>query len=330
MTFKCGCLFLLLAFFMLFIGTAAAVEEITVEDSEYFSFEAPDGLCISGFDADHISPDFNYSAVMNSYGEIYTLNITGYKNWYGRWYFDISMLYPNGTVASKSLSTTAISSRTCDISVQYAFTNTESLEWANVDLYVGLLPLTASFTNLVSGDENSTFADTYDDEYYYTRLKFSHITYTCDSPADLTIYCSTNEEFEEQVSESISAYLKEELGDVFSWSWSMILTFVEKIPGVGPYLASILEIAALTIDAIVFYFDLLLIEYPETTFLTIESFILGSAFCRRGNFWTKINRVCNAHLKIIELFINLAEAGVNMMSKIISAVADAINALKPV
>jgi hypothetical protein len=320
----------LLLIFAFLIGPAAAVEEIHQENIEYFSLEAPDGLCISGFDADSISPDFNYSTVMNSYGETYTLNITGTKNWYGRWYFDVALLYPNGTVVNKSLSTTAISARTCDISVQYAFTNTESLEWANVDLYVGLLPLTASFTNPVSGDQNSTFADIYDDEYYYTRLMFSQIEFTCDSPADLTVYCSTEEEFQQQVNESISAYANELVGDAFSWTWDMVLTFVGKIPGVGPYLASVLEISAITLNAIIFYFDLLLIQYPETTFLTVESFILANAFCRRGNFWVKINRVCNSHIKLIELFIDLVQAGVNIISRIISAVADAINALKPV
>ncbi|WP_440947889.1 hypothetical protein ACSAZL_06490 [Methanosarcina sp. T3] len=330
--FFCLILFILLA---AALPTASAVQEIEVEDSEYFSLDAPDGLCISGFDADHISPDFNYSTVMNSYGEIYTLNITGYKNWYGRWYFDISMLYPNGTTVNKSLSTTAIASRTCDISVQYALSNTEyysDLEWANVDVYVGLLPLTASFTNPVSGDINSSLAGIFDDEYYYTRLKFSHITYTCDSPADLTIYCSTDEEFQDQVNEDITAYAKELAGNYFDWTWDAILSFVELIPYVGDDLVTAMLIASYIIDEVFFYFNLLFIEYVEATLLTLEFFIFSYAIInnKRRQPVNIVKAVVEYHMAAWSFIIGIALMAINLVLSIIVAVANCVLGLKPI
>jgi len=234
------------------------------------------------------------------------------KNW-GWWTFDLTLRNPNGTIETTQLETFAPLVTDYDIHLQYYFLEGDST--FDLDIYAALLPLSATFQ---TSDPTAS-----------NILSFSEISGSSTGYFNLVLYAVTDEEYQEQVDNALGLQLEHAIGEVFSWTWDMVLSFVEKIPGIGPYLAAVLEIAAIALDAIIFYFDLLLIEYPETTFLTIESFILGSAFCRRGNFWTKINRVCNAHLKIIELFINLVEAGVNMMSKIISAVADAINALKP-
>ena len=321
MNFKCGCLFLLLAFFMLFIGTAAAVEEITQEQIKTFSLEAPDGLTFTGVSVSNIDPNSNTTVYLDSYGDIYVLKVNSTKSYLSKWNFNISLTSPNGTTQYTSLSSIAPLATDFDLEIQYFWDSTFDNVF-DIDIYTAIIPLSATLT---TGDPTVP-ANLPEHEV----LQFTTVSATSTCYFDLVLYVASYKEFLEQVNNNLWAPASEIVSDTFNWAWDMVLTFVEKIPGVGPYLSSVLTLAALTIDAIVFYFDLLLIEYPETTFLTIESFILGSAFCRRGNFWTKINRVCNAHLKIIELFINLAEAGVNMMSKIISAVADAINALKPV
>lgn len=324
--------FILLLLLAAAVSPASAVEEIHIEDSTSYSLSAPDDLCISGFDADSILPDFNYSAVMNSYGDMYTLNITGTKNWYGRWNFNVSMTDPNGTTTSKHLSTVALAARTCDISVQYAFTNTAPLEWANVDLYVGLLPLRASFTNLLSADPNSTLAGVFDDELYYTRLMFSNLTYACDSPADLTIYCSTEEEFQQQVKESISAYAKELSGDFFTWSWNAILRFVSMIPFIGDDLVTAILIASYIIDEIFFYFNLFFIQYVETTILTLEFFIVTYSLHRtKTRSPVKlVKNVVSDHIAVFEFIIEKARFAIDLLIRIVHAIASIVQSLKPI
>lgn len=318
---KCSCLFLLLAFFLLFTGTAAAVEEIEQDHIKTFSIEAPDGLTFTGVSISNIDPNSNTTVYLDSYGDIYTLNVNSSKSYLSKWNFDISLTSPNGSVQYTSLSSIAPLAFDYDLEIQY-FWDSSFDNIFDIDVYTGILPLSATLT---TGDPTVSA-----NLPEYQTLQFINVAVTSSNYFDLVLYAATYEEYLEQANNNLWAPAEEYVSDTFSWAWDMVLSFVEKIPGVGPYLASVLEIAALAIDAIIFYFDLLLIDYPETTFLTVESFVLASAFCRRGNFWTKINRVCNAHLKIIELFIHLVEAGVNMISKIISAVADAINALKPV
>lgn len=318
MTFKRSCLFLLLVLVFL-IGPAAAVEEIQQDHIKSFSIEAPDGLIFSGIDLQNIDADSNTTLYLYQPTGLYTLKINSTKTYGSYWNFDIELMSPNGSVQTKSISKVAIVPNNYDLHVQYFWTTwNETLidESYDIDIYTSIVPLSVSFL---------TFQP-----IGYQVENFYKIDAESTSYFDMILYAVTGEELEAQQENDILASYSESINDLFSWTWDMVLTFVGKIPGVGPYLASILQIAAITIDAIVFYFDLLFVEYPETTFLTVESFVLASAFCRRGNFWVKINRVCNAHLKIIETFLDLAEAGVNIMSKIISAVADAINALKPV
>ncbi len=312
MTFRRGCLFLLLIFVFL-IGPAAAVEEIHQDHIKTFSIEAPDGLMFSGFTASNLEADTNNTYTLDAYGKIYTLDVNCSKS-YGWWTFDLALKNPNGTTETTQLESFAPLATDYDIHLQYYFLEGDST--FDLDIYTALIPLSATF--LTSDPTASEI------------ISFSDISASSTGYFDLVLYAVTDEEFQEQIDNALGLQLEHAVGDVFSWTWDMVLTFVGKIPGVGPYLASVLEIAAIALDSIIFYLDLLLIQYPETTFLTVESFILANAFCRRGNFWVKINRVCNSHVRIIELFIDLVQAGVNIISRIISAVADAINALKPV
>lgn len=312
MTFRRGCLFLLLIF-IFFTGTAAAVEEIHQDHIKTFTVEAPDGLMFSGFTASNLEANTNNTYTLDAYGKIYTLDINCSKNW-GWWNFDLALENPNGTIETTQLDCFAPLATDYDVHLQYYFLEGDST--FDLDIYTALIPLSATFLT-----SDPTASDI---------ISFSEISVSSTGYFDLVLYAVTEEEFQEQVDNALGLQLEHAVGEVFSWTWDMVLTFVGKIPGVGPYLSSVLEISAIALDSIIFYLDLLLIEYPETTFLTMESFILANAFCRRGNFWVKINRVCNSHVKLIELFIDLVQSGVNIISRIISAVADAINALKPV
>jgi len=320
-----GCLFLLLSFLLL-TGTAAAIEEIKQENVYSFDLSTPDGLVLSGMTAEDITPDANSTFVLNAYGDEYTLYVNSTRTLHANWLFDIKLRSPNGSIETTQLKTIQPFATNYDIHLQYY-----ALEWDSVfdiDVYTGILPLSASLQ--AQSSTGADYAALLPGSSTYTTTAFSQISGTSTQPMTVTLYAYNQEEFEDQLYGDLSTALYDAVGDAFSWSWDMVLAFVEKIPGVGPYLASILIIAALTIDSIIFYVDLVLIEYPETTFLTVESFILASAFTRKGKFWTKINRVCEAHVKIIEFSISLIESGVNIFSKIVGAIASIISALKPI
>lgn len=326
--------FLIFLIFFLFISPAGAVEEISQDTVKSFSFSVngSEGIFITGFDANNIGPNFNYSATFDNYGYIYQLDIISSKSW-GWWDFDVSLTNPNGTVETQHLKEFAPVIQCCDIHFQHALSNTDMLEFTDVDIYTGFIPLTASFTNPISSD--SDLADILPDEYSYERLAFSEVIFCCTNYADVIAYVSTYEEFEAQKQESISAYANELLSDVFSWTWDHIISFVEKIPGIGPQFATALIISTFIISEIFFYFNLLFIEYIETTILTIEFFIMTYTIrmtrardpIRYALLLVK-NTVQN-HITIVEFIIDKSTLAVTLVMRIISAVAGAINAIKP-
>ncbi|WP_269849048.1 hypothetical protein [Methanosarcina horonobensis] len=205
--------------FIFFTGTAAAVEEITQEHIKSFSLEAPEGLSLSGVELYNLDPNSNTSIVLNNYGEIYTLQINSTKNWGFWWNFDVSLTTPNGSIEHKTLKSGTLTALNYDVHIQYywqALNSSVETSYFDIDLYTGILPLEATLQ-----DYNPTKT---------TPLQFSQVSATSTSYYDLICYAVTPEEFEKQLNNDPLAPLTELTGDFFSWSWSMILSFVEKNP----------------------------------------------------------------------------------------------------
>ena len=309
---------LFLSFFFL-ISNAAAVEDIHQDHIKNFSLQAPEGLSLSGVELYNLAPDSNVSLVLDNYGELYTLQINSTRSFFSWWNFDVSLTNPNGTTEHKTLKSLAPVAYNYDVHVQYfwqGFNNTIDTSYFNIDLYTGVLPL-----NCMLNEYNPTASK---------ALQFSQISTSSDSYYDLVCYAVNAEEFEKQFNNDPLAPLFELTGDFFSWTWENIIILIEKIPGVGVHLAAVLLLTAMTIDSIIFYTKLLFIDYSETTFLTIEFFILSYSFTKRGTFWTKLKRVVESHVKVVEMTISMAQATVHLFSSIVSTIAAAINALKPV
>jgi hypothetical protein len=309
------------------IAPAAAVETIVQQNIQQFNVGAPENHVISGVHLNNIAPNFNATVDFDAYGEQYILRVNNTKN-IGWWTFYVSLQYPNGTIASTELKSFQPFASDAEVKIQYFYAEADSV--LDVDVFVGLLPLTASFTNLIDADSQmgQLLAGT---GTTYTRLAFSNVAGECTEYFDLKVYISTWEEFNRQRSESVGEYLRGSTSLLFSWAWSMILSFVAAIPGLGPYLEAMLIITAAILSEVVFYVDLLFIQYPETTILTIEFFILSSALLqtrKRDGIITIVERIVSAHIKVVMFFYITASLAVDIFTKMVRMVADIVGAIK--
>ncbi|WP_440944966.1 hypothetical protein ACSAZL_12460 [Methanosarcina sp. T3] len=317
-----------LIFFILALAMpGSAADEFTQEHIQSFSIDAPEGLVLSGLNAGNLDPNSNSSFIFNAYGDVYKLDINSSKSW-GWWNFDITLQSPNGSIETKHLRTLHPTSTNYDLHVQYFFMETDTA--FDVDVYTGLIPLTASFTNLASA--SSEWADILPDDYLYTRLRFSNIAGSSNCFFDLTVYASTEEEFQQQEAEDISLLINYGIDEVLSWAWDGVLSFVELIPGVGPYLSITLTMAAMTLSSISFYFNLFFIEYAETTFCTVEFFVWSYALTgfKRGGIFGFLKKLANTHIQIIDFGFKIVSGSISIIFRIFEGIATIVNALKPI
>jgi len=256
------------------------------------------------------------------------LDVVSEKTSLGWWEINLTLDGPNG-IETKTLETFKPFSTDFDLKIQYFYLEYDSV--LDVDVYLGILPLTAQFQKLAStSSEWNTSAAT---DYLYTPLQFSQVLGSSDSPGDLTVFLSSAEEFQAQQEESLLVQLKQAGSEIFIWTWEGVLAFLEQIPGVGPYLVSSIEIIAMLAGGAIFYFDLLFIQYPTTTFLTIEFFILSSAIIktkRNASIARLVDQTIEAHINVIEFFIGAFSTVLNLLINIVSTIAQIVRSLKPI
>lgn len=311
--------FSVLLLLCLSILPVSAVEEIEQENVKTFSLEAPEGLTFSGIDLSNIDANSNTTIYMYQSQGTYTFQINSTKT-YGTYFtWNITVTSPNGTVQSKELSTVALLNNNYDLHIQHYYTLwNETLidESYDVDLYATLTPLSASF-NFISPEG-------------YVVESFYKVSTDSDSYYDIILYAVTGEELQDQQENKIFAPITEALSDAFKWSWDAVVSTIGKIPYIGGYLSGILILTALTIDSIIFYGNLFVVQYIETTILTFEFFVLCYAFTRKGRLWVKLKKVVDCHIRLIEFVLNVGEKLINGFTKIVSTIAQIIQALKPI
>jgi hypothetical protein len=227
-------------------------------------------------------------------------------------------VYPNGTVEYYRIkSDFKPLAGNADINIQtYLSSQAASLLGLDVDVYIGLLPLSATFSEI------SLFGEV---------VAFSDVQCSCNNEFDFEATYVDWEEYAEIEETAIKNFFSS-TDEIFSWVFSSILSFVEMIPGVGPYLATALEMSAAIIGEVFFYLDLLFIEYPETTLMTIEFFILGATLLKtkkNGNMWDMFEIYISLHRSVIEFFYNFAVRTIEMLVDLIKMVASIVSSIKP-
>ena len=322
---------LALCFLLLcFTSIATAAESYEQDDVTNIDYEVADGYVISNVNLDNIEANFNSTTVLDTFGKEYILTINNTKSW-GWWTYEVSLQYPNGTVQTETLDSFQPYAIDTDIKIQYFHYVTDTDSVLDVDVYVGLLPLTASFTNPVSSESEmgELLSST---GLTYERVAFSDVQASCTNEFDFKAIYVTAEDFQDQIEESVEEMISGGVELFFDWAWDSILAFVEMIPGVGPYLASALEMSAFIVGEVFFYLDLLFIEYPETTILTIEFLILAATILKtdkKSSIWDMAETYISMHKAVIEFFYNFAIRTIELLVKIVQMVADIVGAIKP-
>lgn len=304
---------------LLLTSPAIAVEEITQNHIKVFSLTAPEKLTFSGIDLSNLDANSNTTIYMHQSQGVYTFQINATKS-YGTYckYF-IKVTDPEGNIQTENLSTVSLINNNYDLHIQHYYTLWNSTyfdESYDLDIYTTLSPLSAEFDYISPKN--------------YTVESFYQVSAESDSYYDLILYAVTGQELQVQQENQIIGATKEALGDAFNWTWDAVVSAISKIPYIGAHLVAILQITALTLSSIIFYTDLLFIQYAETTFLTVEFCILSYSFTKRGSIWTKFKRVIDSHIRLIELVLNVSKSAVNLFSSIITAIANMIQAIKPI
>ncbi|MDQ1252560.1 MAG: hypothetical protein QG646_1681 [Euryarchaeota archaeon] len=307
--------FLLLFLLAAAISPASAVEEITQDHIKTFSLTAPDGLSFSGMEIYDLPANSNNTFLFDSFGKIYTLNVNSSKSW-GWWTYDIALQYPNGTVTTTQLETLAPAATDWDLHVQYYFLSGDSV--FDLDVYTTLLPLSATLQT-----NNPTTSSV---------LQFSGISGSSTDYFDMVLYATTDEEFAEQSENALGLQLSYAAGELFSWTWDAILSFVGLIPYVGDDLVTAILIASYIIDEIFFYFNLFLIEYIETTILTLEFFLITYSLHRtRTRSPVKmLKNVISDQIAVLDFILEKAKLAIELLVRIINAIASIVQSLKPI
>lgn len=316
------------------VSPAAAVTTYRETGITSFDVEAPKNGVIATVNLDNIPANFVANVEFDAYGEIYLFEIVNTRPELlgvptGYWIYDISLTYPNSTVATATLKSFQPLATDTDIKIQYFGQRELDAIW-DVDVYVGLLPLTASFVRPYSNPD--AVGENFPENLLYTRLAFSRVSGTCTQPVDFKAYISTEEEFKKQQAEDLAYSIKESFELFFSWTWDAILTFVEMIPGVGPYFAMTIELVVVLVDDLFFYIKLFFIDYLETTLLTLEFFILADALInvsKRASIMTFVERIVSNHVKVITFVGGVILAAVSLVPMIVETVTRIVDALKP-
>jgi hypothetical protein len=310
------------------VTPALGVTTSIQEDVTSFDLEAPDGYYITSVYLNNIEPDYVASVTFDNYGNEYTLDINTTKSNVLWWTFDVSLTYPNSSVVTTSVTTSRLATDS-DIKIQYFYSELDSV--LDIDLYVGMLPLYAGFEVPISSGFDGS--EDVSESLLYTRMAFSEVSGTCSSPFDLKVYISDPAEFAAQQEESLSELLTGSAELFTSWVWNNVIAFIEKIPGIGPYLADSLEFTAMLIDNVFFYFRLFFIDYLATTLLTIEFFILSKAIIttrKNANIFALLDKIITAHVDTFEFVVDTISKMISMFSALVHMIAAIVSAIKPI
>lgn len=327
---------LLILFVLLLTGTAAAEQEQKFQQVKQFDLQVQDNTVISTIEATNLRPDSEQNFTMKSFRDdkVYQLNVSsvhtgasGLGVGVGWWSFDVQLQYPNGSVQTKTLETFHGMADDYDLYIQYV-QGVEGDTAFDINVYLAMVPMRAEFTPLTtSQDENLNL--TIPEEYQYTLIPLSSVEGQSTSYMDVSVHSMSFSKFEELSKNSISRRIGEGITDIFSWSWETVLYGASKIPFIGDKLESVLKISGMAVGEVVFWFDLLIIKNWEITVLTFETVIFADAISRTKSLNALIRRIIQNHVQVIEFTIEIVNTVTMVIGRIVLAIANLIQSIKP-
>ena len=302
----------------LIVGSASALPidlldvtaySYTVPSSEYTIYQ------VSANNLDVGVSIFNFSA----YGQDYQIQVNCTKN-YGWWDFAVDVTYPNSTVLSLNASTLQPFATDYDAKIQY--TDSE-LDWIlDVDLYVDFNPVSANIVAPTTLYQNKE------------PVFFNSVNGTLSDSGDVTIYIGSQDDITDILEDNLWAQFVRSasniFGDLFLWSWEMIVAFVSSIPYVGEYFVEIMKVFGGILGEIWFYFSLFVLEEPEVSLVIVEVFILSHAIISGNTLMRMLRILYKDHVALITGIVHTAQFVLEIIRTLIEIVSNIINAVKPI
>lgn len=303
-----------LALFLI-VAPVAAVENIHYDDVRILNVEAPADGVISSIVCADIPGDGEVTLNLNAYGRMYLLTVEESGSW-GWWNFNVSCTYPNGTTVSKELSTLHPTAVDYDLTLQPYWIEGVNSMYFDVDVAVGLLPLTVSLQDAYNP---TTVND----------LAFTQVSGSFSEPTDVTVFIASYDEWETQASDDPLGALSEGLSDLFAWTWDQVLSNLEKIPGVGPLFVQVIEIVTIAATEIIWALQVI-VSYRNLLILLVEFWIISDALLHTSSIMGLLKRIVKNHERVILGLIHVVEILVDIVTQIVHAVAAIVQALKPI
>lgn len=316
-----GRLLLLVFLVCALIQGAAAVNTILIEDVQDFEFNVSS--------PSQTIPQINLYGLregvtvvnLDAYGDLYLLEIDCFRDgWFDAWWtWNVSLTYPNGTVATDHIRNLAPTASGYDMYIQYFIGDFTSI--VDVNLFVDLRPLNVKYQTMgFLPESNRQF------------IAFSSVSATSPGSFNAKIFELTPDEFEKMKKGDLLFQLEETImnvgKDFFAWSWSAILWFVEKIPVIGPYLSAILELSGAAIGEIVSW-GLLLLENIEIVLMFAEGLILADALLSSRSLMGLLRRIVDNHVRAVKFSLWLLDVGIQLFTRMIDMIARIVQAIKP-
>lgn len=245
---------------------------ISASGVSQYSVVAPSNYVIYQIIIDPVPMGTNQSHVLNYNGANFLLTI-GSAQSYGIFNdFDISLTYPNGSVSSKHVSTTRISGGKYKTTIQPVFSQAQSVTNAyfTIDLEIGLSPVSAEFNTQPAGWLASN------------AIPFSSASGNLGSSTNVFCQIMTLDEFQNNVVKYNPGWGLQNLGDqIFRWTYSMVLGFLNQIPVIGPLAVSFITISSVVLPGLMFWVGWI-VDHWQPIVLSVETLIIMIAVINTG------------------------------------------------
>ena len=309
-------------------GPVQAYEKIEPKGVTEYHMEAPAGLVIAEIDSGVQFHSSNQSYILNSFGQIYKLDVNITSTLNSLWDVDFTFQYPNGTIEHIHESRFVLAPGGYRYTVQYGIPEIPehiSFTQVFVDLYIGFSPLRVGWNTLPPNPTDPGL------QTHYDYIAFSEMSMYSTDLIDLVIYLVTPVEWQNITENDDLVWgLGISTGSLISWSWDMVLAFFNAIPYVGPYIATILEYCGLFVAEILYWVNFFLIENWDITILTVEFFIISHALLTTKTLWKLVQQILDDHIALYDFMLKVIFTLIDLIKWIVSLVAEIINAIIPV
>jgi len=267
-----ACLLLLICPVLAINSTASAI------GVSQYSIQAPENYVIYEIIVDPVPMGTTQNHVLNYNGATFLLTVTSSQSYAIFHDFTVSLTYPNGTTSVHSDRYTGISSGSYKLDIQPVFYQPQSLNPTfAVYVSVGLSPLKTEFNTMSSDWDPLTSSISPTSSIPFTAASGS-------TGAITNVYCEimTLDDFTANVVNYNPYFGIANLGAaLFAWTWSMVLSFLNMIPIVGPLAIQFIDISSAVLPEMMFWGWWIITNFPAI-FLTSETVIMLFAVVNSG------------------------------------------------